>query len=86
MFNKETVYQGYSLGELAKVRNVLAQNGIKYKVKTNNGSGGGSVTGGRRGITGPAGMQSRFERQYEVVVNREDAEQARYLINEDKHK
>ena len=86
MFKKETVYMGYSMEELAMVRSVLGRNQIAYKVKTKNPSGEWFIGGSRRGTVGSAGMNADYERQYEVFVAPEDAEQARYLINEEKHR
>ena len=47
-FNKESVYVGYSLDKLLKVREALEKEGIKYSYKVKNHSGQWMARGTRR--------------------------------------
>lgn len=83
-FGKETAYLGYSLSELSSVRDILSQNKIKYNIKTINHQGQ-FLTLGRgtiRGSFGSAGMNMDYEKQYEVLVNKKDYENAKYLLRD----
>ncbi len=75
LFNKEDVYVGYSLEQLAKVRGVLKNAGIKYSYKIVNHSGWG------RGRRGSFGVNMDYARQYTVSVKKKDYEKAKYLVN-----
>jgi len=85
VFNKESVYVGYSLDELLKVRKALEQEGIKYSYKVKNHSGQWMARGTRRGRFGSFGMNMNYERQYAVYVHRKDFEEAKYLVNKALH-
>lgn len=75
-FNKEDVYIGYSLEDLAKVRGVLKREGIKYSYKVIDHSGNSA----RRNF-GSFGLNSKYEKQYIVSVKKKDSEKAMYLVN-----
>ncbi|MDF2544387.1 MAG: hypothetical protein K0S47_4105 [Herbinix sp.] len=76
-FNKEEVYMGYSLNDLAKVRDVLQCNKIPYSYKVMNLGGRGLA----RGHHGSFGLNMDYERQYIVSVKKRDYEKASYLVN-----
>jgi hypothetical protein len=78
-FFKEDVYIGYSMGDLAKVRQALANEGIKYSYKVLDQSGQ------KRGNSGSMGMNMDYSKQYTVSVKRKDFEQASYLVNRALH-
>lgn len=80
-FNKESVYIGYSLEELAKVRYVLNREGIKHSYRVVNRSGQWLGPGSRRGRFGSFGMNMKYEKQYTVYVHKKDVEKAKYLVN-----
>lgn len=86
LFNSAEVYIGYSLEELAKVREILSMNGIKYKYKIVNHSGQWNGRGTIRGSYGSAGQNKNFERQYYVYVKKNDYENGKYLVNKALHK
>lgn len=75
----EEVYIGYSLMELAKVRECLALNHIKYDYKVV------SSSGNSRGRSGSFGLNSNYEKQYYVYVKRKDSERAKYLVDRALH-
>jgi hypothetical protein len=81
LFNKESVYIGYSIEELSKVRDTLEKEGIKHSYKVVNRSGQWLGRGTRRGEFGSFGMNMNYEKQYAVYVHRKDFEKAKYLVN-----
>lgn len=80
LFNSEDVYIGYSLDELAKVRECLAVENIKYKYRIVNLSGSTN-----RGRVGSYGGNKNYERQYYVSVQKKDSEKAKYVVNKALH-
>ena len=81
LFNMESVYIGYSLQELSKVRDILKREGIKYSYKVVNNSGQWSRLGTRRSRFGSFGMNMNYEKQYAVYVHKKDLEKAKNLVN-----
>ncbi|HOQ10596.1 MAG TPA: hypothetical protein PLG09_10780 [Syntrophomonadaceae bacterium] len=84
-FLKEDVYVGYSLEDLAKVRQALANAGIKYSYKVFDHSGQWAGRGTYRGRYGSMGLNMKYTKQYTVSVRRKDYEQASYLVNKALH-
>ena len=84
-FFKEDVYIGYSIGDLAKVRQTLANEGIKYSYKVLDQSGQWMGRGTVRGNSGSMGMNMDYSKQYTLSVKRKDFEQASYLVNRALH-
>lgn len=80
LFNSEEVYVGYSLDELAKVRECLATEKIKYKYRVVNIN----ARAGMR-LQGSFGNNIKYDRQYYVSVQRQDSERAKYLVNKALH-
>ena len=80
-FFKKDVYIGYSMGDLAKVRQVLVNEGIKYSYNIHDHSGQWMGRGTIRGNFGSAGLNMDYTKQYTVSVKRKDFEKASYLVN-----
>lgn len=80
-FFKKDVYIGYSMADLAKIREILKQEGIKYTYDVQSQLN----RGGARGNHGSFGMNMNYEKQYIVSVKRKDYEKARYLVNKVLH-
>lgn len=80
-FFKEEVYSTYSLEVLSKIRGILAIEGIKYSYKVKDGSSSWLGIGSSRGNFGSFGINSNYERQYVILVNKKDVEEAKYLIH-----
>lgn len=80
-FFKEDVYVGYSLEDLAKIRQALANAGIKYSYKVFDHSGQWAGRGTIRGNYGSMGLNMKYTKQYSVSVKRKDYEQASYLVH-----
>ena len=79
-FNSEEVYIGYSQEDLLKVRECLEIEHIKYGYRIMNHSGQS------RGRSGTFGLNTNFERQYQVYVKRKDYERAQYLVDKALHR
>lgn len=75
LFNKEDVYIGYSMFELAKVRGVLQKENIKYTYKIIN------MLGATKEKFGSYGMNMDYEKQCIVSVKKSDGENAKYFVN-----
>ena len=84
-FLKEEIYIGFLIEELAKVRDILNQENIKYTIKVTDSSGQWVGPGTVRGNMGSFGMNSNYEKQYSVFVNKKDAEHAKYLVHRALH-
>ena len=84
-FFKEDVYIGYSLEELARVRQALANEGIRYSYNVVDHSGQWRGRGTIRGNYGSAGMNMNYSKQYTVSVKRKDFEKARHLVHRALH-
>ena len=84
-FLKEEIYVGFLIEELAKVSDILDQENIKYSIKVTDPSVQWANPGTVRGNVGSFGMNSRYEKQYQVFVKKKDAEQAKYLVHRALH-
>lgn len=84
-FFREDVYIGYSMEELAKVRQALVNEGIKYSYKVLDQSGEWMGRGTTRSNFGSMGLNRDYSKQYTVSVKRRDYEQASYLVNKALH-
>ncbi len=85
LFNKEDVYIGYSMEELAKVREILSRESIEYRYKIINSSTPGLGRSATRGNLGSRGMKMDYDKQYVVSVKKSDYETAKYLVNKVLH-
>lgn len=77
IFNRRELLTTYSMEKQAQVRDILSQNGIDCRTKTNSHSSGRYT----RGRTGSFGQNSDFAYQYTIYVHSNDYEKAQYLIN-----
>ncbi|HPF20718.1 MAG TPA: hypothetical protein PLC88_05215 [Syntrophomonas sp.] len=84
-FFKQEVYMGYSLADLAKVRQALVNEGIKYSYRVVDHSGQWAGRGTIRGNYGSMGMNMDYARQYSVAVKRKDFEKASYVVQRALH-
>lgn len=74
IFNRKELRITWSMEELAEIRDLLASNGIAYRVITRNRSG---IS---RYRTGSTGMRTDVMYQYYVYVKKEDYDKARSLM------
>lgn len=84
-FLKEEIYVGFLMEELAKVRTVLDKEDIKYSIKVTDPSAQWAGPGTVRGNFGSFGVNSKYEKQYQVFVKKKNAEQAKYLVHRALH-
>ena len=66
-FMQQTIYEGYSLEELARIREALAAAGIRYAVRT--------ISHGH-----PATGNMAYRTLYELRVKKSDVQRARQLL------
>lgn len=69
------VAENAQLGTAGKIRDILAANGIEYRVRTRSNTGGLS-----RSRTVLPGTQMKLMYQYYIYVKRTDYEKAKFLI------
>lgn len=79
VFNRREVYNGFSMQEQAKVRDILAQNGIRYYTRVVNPVSPGGF-GRTRGEMGYWGNNMDFMYEYYIYVHKKDYDKAKYLI------
>lgn len=82
---KEEIYVGFLIEELAKVRYILDEENIKYTIKATDPSAQLAGPGTVRGNLGSFGMNSKYEKQYQIFVKKKDAEQAKHLVHRALH-
>lgn len=77
----EDIFTTYSMKEQAEVRELLAQNGIRYRVKTVNRLSPSPVDAGVRARMGSLGNDLSKSYEYIVIVHKDDVERARSILN-----
>lgn len=80
IFNRREVYLTYSIDEQAKIRKKLAQNNIKYYIKTINRMSPSPIARGTRSV-GTLGQKTGSNYEYIIYVHKKDYDQARYIIS-----
>ena len=80
LLNSESVYIGYSIEELERIKNLLTQEGIAYRCKVLSHSAQWGTIGTKRGTFGSAGLNQGYEKQYELLVKSKDYNRAKQLI------
>ena len=75
LFNRKELMTTFSLEKQGKVREILADNGIEYRIRARSNTGGIS-----RSRTVLSGFKMEMAYQYDIYVKREDFEKAQYLI------
>ena len=79
IFNRKELIVTMDIHRQAEIRDVLAQNGINYTVKTKNLQNSGAL-GIQRGYTGNMGIDQSHSYEYKIYVHKKDYEAARGLI------
>ena len=79
IFNRKELIVTMDIHRQAEIRDVLAQNGINYTVKTKNLQNSG-VLDSQRGHTGKMGIDRSYSYEYKIYVHKKDYEAARELI------
>lgn len=81
IFNRRELLTTFSVEEQNRVRDILAQNGIDYRIKTINPSARAPVAGSSgRARTGSIGINMDCAYQYNIYVHKKDYALAQSLI------
>ena len=79
-FNRKELTVTFDLNEQARIRKVLAEEGIDYTVKTVNRLNSSSFSSGSRVRTGTYGQNTEVMIEYIIYVKRVDYERALGVI------
>lgn len=82
IFHRVRIATTYDMNKQAKIRTVLAQNGIDYEIKSIHHSHSSSLNAGARSMTGTMGENPAWEYEYIIYVHKKDQEKARYLLRQ----
>ena len=80
IFNRRELLITFSTEEQARVRDILAQNGIDYRIKTVNPSARSAVGASGRSRTGSFGINMNCAYQYSIYVHKKDYALAQSLL------
>ncbi len=80
VFNRKELTVTFDMNELARIRTLLAGEGIDYSVKTVNRMSASPISAGTRARTGTYGQDTGAMIEYIIYVKRTDYERALYLI------
>ena len=80
VFNRKELLVTFSMEEQNRVRDILAANGIDYRIKTVNPSARSYIGGSGRGRSGSFGINNDAAYQYYIYVHSKDYERAKHLI------
>ena len=78
---KKELISVYSIKEQARIRDILASNGIDYEIKVINRKSPSPLGGGTRATTGTYSENLDIMYQYVIYVNKKDIERAKQVIN-----
>ena len=79
-FNSESLWIGTDLKRFNEIRDVLDRENIKYKSKVKDQLGEWTGSGTLRGRVGSAGNPAEQAKQYEILVDKKNLEQARFVL------
>lgn len=80
VLNSESLWIGTDLKRFNEIRDILDSQNIKYKYKVKDQLGEWTGSGTIRGRVGSAGNLAEQAKQYEILVDRKNLEQARFAI------
>ena len=80
VLNSESLWIGTDLKRFNEIRDILDSQNIKYKYKVTDQLGEWTGSGTIRGRVGSAGNPAEQAKQYEILVDRKNLEQARFAI------
>ena len=81
IFNRKELTVTFDMNEQARVRTLLAEEGIDYSVKTVNRLSASPIAAGSRSHTGTYGQNTDAMTEYIIYVKRADYERAVYLLH-----
>ena len=80
VLNSESLWIVTDLKRFNEIRDILDSQNIKYKYKVKDQLGEWTGSGTIRGRVGSAGNPAEQAKQYEILVDRKNLEQARFAI------
>ena len=80
IFNRRELLTTCSMEEQTRVRDILSQNGIDYRIKTVNSTARSTFGASGRSRTGSLGVNMDCAYQYYIYVHKKDAARARALL------
>ena len=80
VLNSESLWIRTDLKRFNEIRDILDSQNIKYKYKVKDQLGEWTGSGTIRGRVGSAGNPAEQAKQYEILVDRKNLEQARFAI------
>ena len=80
VLNSESLWIGTDLKRFNEIRDILDSQNIKYKYKVKDQLGEWVGSGTFRGRVGSAGNPAEQAKQYEILVDRKNLEQARFVL------
>lgn len=80
LFNKREVYNGNSIKESARIRDILSINDIPYRIKVVSHLGQWTGRGAVRVYTGSTGNNPELDHQTIICVKKIDYEKAMHFI------
>ena len=80
LFNRKELLTTFSMEEQNRVRDILAQHRIDYRIRTVNPSARATFGDVGRSRTGSFGVDTDCAYQYYIYVHRKDYDRARSLI------
>ena len=80
VLNSESLWIGTDLKRFNEIRDILDSQNIKCKYKVKDQLGEWTGSGTIRGRVGSAGNPAEQAKQYEILVDRKNLEQARFAI------
>ncbi|MCU6686522.1 hypothetical protein OCV99_08170 [Dorea acetigenes] len=81
IFNRKELITVYSMQSQAKMRDILTENGIDYKIRVVNRKSPSPMAAGSRAHTGTFGENLAMEYEYIFYVKREDVARASHLVS-----
>lgn len=82
IFNRKEVLCTFDMKKQAQVREILAQNGIAYSIKTTNRKSPTLSLRDERMRTGTLGEKLQYEYEYQIFVKKEDYEKACFVMRQ----
>lgn len=82
VFNRKELTVTFDLNEQARVRTLLAAEGIDYSVKTVNRMSASPISSGSRSRTGTYGQNTEAMIEYIIYVKKVDYDRAENLIRD----
>ena len=81
VFNRKELCSTYRMESQSRIRQILAENGIDYQIKTVNRKSPSPMAAGSRAHTGTLGEKLGMEYEYIIYVRKDDYDRASGIIS-----